>query len=289
MKNMKKYIVAIALMGFASAAFAQESNSDEVSSTSKTIVYPSAGTISIGVDAIPYIEFMGNMFNGTEDNSLNVGSSIIQGKYFLSEKAAIRAGLYIGSQSSTQRVYVLDQSQVPLDASIQIEDMRSTKQTGFGFGAGYQQYMGNGRLRGYYGGSFAYSLFRTSYEYQWGNEMNIDNTSPASAYWVTSNGGSTSERNLTYDNGQSHSLRLGAFVGAEYFLNSVISISGEVGLYGNYSWNTQSDRSYETVILGERQEMDEALSPKSSSFSLNTQEYIGVPMTAGRLYFNFYF
>lgn len=284
---MKKYILSIALVSiFSLGLFAQEEVAVEKTSK-KEIVYPQEGTFSVGVDALPYINFLGNMFNGTENNSLNVPATTIFGKYFISKKQAIRFELNLNNHKTNERNYVTDQSQIPVDANIQIEDLEMMKRTGFGLGLGYQEYLGEGRLRAFYGGMLSYSITRTSYEYKWGNEMTVDNTAPISTPWFSA-WGSKSARNLTYDYGTKQSISAGAFVGVEYFLNSVISLGGEVGLYAKYAWDTQADRKYETVEQASREEKTQALQPKSNEFSLTTNVYDD-SMTAGRIYINFYF
>lgn len=285
---MKKIIVMMALMSLFSITMSAQDELAPAESSKKEIVYPKAGTFSIGVDATPYINFVGNMFNGTSNNSLNnVGYSTVYGKYFLDRKAAVRFELTVGNTKLNETAYVMDQSQNNLDPAIKVEDLRITKDKTFGLGLGYQEYMGDGRLRAFYGGQMLYTLSHLNYEYKWGNEMTVDNTAP-----LTSNllpfGDTNSARSLTVDNGSSQSINLGAFVGVEYFVNSIIAIGGEAGLYASYMWDTQSDRTYETVEQGAHKEKVEAIAPTESAFTLRTRIY-DTSMAAGRIYINFYF
>lgn len=284
---MKKISIIIALCSMTFACvFAQEEVADE-NATKEEITYPSAGTFSVGVDAMPYINFVGNMFNGTANNSLAVPQTTIYGKYFLSKRSAVRFELTVGNTNTNEYRYQVDQSQTPIDNAIQVEDLRMTRNKTMGLGAGYQEYLGNGRLRAFYGGQMLYTFSRTSYEYKWGNQMTVDNTSPISTNWTTMMGNS-SNRDLKNDNGSNQSINLGAFVGVEYFVNSIIAVGGEASLYASYGWSTQADLLYETVEQGAHVEKTLAITPPQSTFSLTTSVYDN-SMAAGRIYINFYF
>ena len=83
---------------------------------------PEAGDVTIGVNAIPFLNYLGNMFGKVQDNDINpveIGgvpafnkgvipgldnpTMSIFGKYFLTDKTAIRLNVGIGINSQTQR------------------------------------------------------------------------------------------------------------------------------------------------------------------------------------------
>ncbi len=285
---MKKYILLILLALSVTGVVAQENQTTKDSNSDLNgFNGPTAGDFAIGVDAVPYIEFVGNMFNGTTNNTLNVGQTTLYGKYYLDSKSAVRAELFINNIKDQNTNYVQDQSQLN-NPDAQVEDLQIINSKGFGLGLGYQMYVGDRKLRGFYGGAIAYNRNRLKHEYMWGNQMTVDNTTPISSTWVNNFGGSTSERNVYYDQGISQTLSIGAIAGAEYFINNYVSIGAEAGIYMAYNWNTQADRKYETIEQGIYREKELALAPSESTYSLRTQVY-DASRVAGRLYILFHF
>lgn len=269
---------------------------DTEEGSKKEFTLPEWGSFAIGVDAMPFINFAGNMFNATNKQTLGVGETTIYGKYLMIG-GTIRAELYLNNNKTQDLNYVTDQSQsVAVPSEAQVEDLKITKTNAYGLGIGYQKYIGQKRVRGFYGAMFNYYRYNQQAEYFWGNEMNKDNSSPISSPWVNDPyGGSRNQRTLMYDGGLTQTFGLGALLGVECFITSQISISGELGIYALYSTTTQADKTYETIENGVYTEKDYAKDPGGSSFNISTQVYQpqGTPSfggsEAGRLYISFYF
>ena len=69
---MKKYIT-MALAGLLTvSAFAQETVKDTPREDKKSKEYtPVAGDVTLGVNLLPFLNYFGNMLNGSTNNSLN--------------------------------------------------------------------------------------------------------------------------------------------------------------------------------------------------------------------------
>jgi hypothetical protein len=270
-------------------AFSQEeSTTDEKPVLSDDDYLPASGDIAIGVDALPYIEFLGNMFSGHDArNMLFLGSSTIYGKYFLSSDAAIRGELYINQRVNTDVAYVQDDANFNTNPRAEVEDMRTIRNNGVGVGLGYQQYRGYNKLRGTYGVVASYFLNKPMIEYQWGNEMSPSNTNPSSTNWYGA-GSNPSDRNLEVKDGGSQTIGAGVFAGVEYFFLPKICIGGELGLYYSYTIYDQEYYKYQTVEEGAYQEYDQADEPEESLSNLSTRVY-DQDNVAGRLYLLFHF
>lgn len=288
---MKKISSIFFLLGISLFVLAQEETPAEEAPQPKkeaSSFLPAEGDFAIGVDAMPYLEFLGNMFSGHDQrNTLNVGQSTIYGKYYLNPDAALRAELFINKNTYNDVNYVQNDALFNSDPTAQVEDLRLTKYNSIGFGAGYQKYRGYGKLRGTYGVLASYYLNKYTTEYTWGNQMSASNTNPTSTNWYGA-GSNPAERNLTEATYGNTTLGLGLISGIEYFILPKICLGGEFGIYYNYTWNGQESYTYEVVQQGVVQEYDQAVDPKESSSSLNTRVY-NAANTGGRIYLLFHF
>src|SRR6056297_2437789 len=168
-----KYILAyLLLVATTCHVVAQDEINEAPVPPEKTNEYlPSAGDFAIGVDAVPFIDFLGNAFNGHDyRNSLTLGSTTLYGKYYLSPDAAVRAEVYLNNNLDYNRQYVQDDANVAEDPNAQVEDLYANKQISGGIGVGYQVYRGFDRLRGSVSILASVAGGRDLKTYTWGNE-----------------------------------------------------------------------------------------------------------------------
>lgn len=242
---MRKFSILLVALMFTVNIFAQENDKNgEVNMMSKRGEYilPVEGDFALGINAIPLVNYFGNLFNGKTNNSASfdamdwwtglVNSPVLMGKYYLSDKTAIRAGLTINIDNRVQRMNVMMNQQIP-DPKVTVTDVWSHTGTTLGIGGDYLMYRGKGRLQGFYGGglSFVYSKSKDSYNY--GNLITTEFSSP---YWYDFAAGTTTSggtRTLSKSDDRSYGIVLGGVVGIEYFVAPKISIGGEfrLGLY----------------------------------------------------------
>jgi hypothetical protein len=94
---MKKLLLMI-LMMIAFHVSAQQADDNVLVSKSGKVILPEAGDYAVGIAANPFVNFVGNMFNGSTDNNFRIwllSGGYLYGKYFISPQAAYRAKVFI--------------------------------------------------------------------------------------------------------------------------------------------------------------------------------------------------
>src|SRR5688572_19210726 len=99
--QMKKTILLLAMVIAGSSA-----NAQLVSKKGEPIL-PQAGDWALGIEANPFLDYLGNMFGKSSNNNspsnTYLGRQSIVGKYFVDSLTAYRVGLRIGMINSTSR------------------------------------------------------------------------------------------------------------------------------------------------------------------------------------------
>lgn len=241
---------------------------------------PEAGDVTIGVNAIPFLNYLGNMFGKIQDNDINpveIGgvpafnkgvipgldnpTMSIFGKYFLTDKTAIRLNVGIGINSQTQSNYVQDDAAVaenPLSVDL-VEDTYKYRNSGMSVAVGYEWRRGSKRLQGFWGGQAILAYSNSKHFFGYGNAITELNQNPTSTNaWaiadilidennvilepfpnINNNVGGNS-RLLMQSDGRSWTYGVGGFVGVEYYIAPKISIGCEMSL--NLLWTTGSKK-----------------------------------------------
>lgn len=282
---MKKQISILfsILFLFAATISAQELATTSSTLTNKkgTPILPEAGDVAVGVGAYPFLYYIGNMFNNTEDNELDLYESTLYGRYYLADDAAIQVGLYLDKNKSTYKYYVVDDAAVRVDPTsrAQVVDQQIYTSNSFGLDLSYLKFRGYGRLRGYYGASVGYGYGTSRYEYTYGNAMTSANTAPSTYYF-----GNTDNRPLYIDYGTSQNLGLGVIAGVEYFFMPKACIGFDLTLSYRYYWSSQADTKYEHWNVSSTEEIITPTSPG------NKYRYFETYLPAfGDLYLMFHF
>lgn len=267
---MKRFISLIIAGLLILPAMAQDYvQSEEEEAPRKTSNYfPERGDMGIGFDATPFLDYAGNMFNGTTNNSLNLGDNTLYFRYFLDNSSAVRAALRINSNKNVNKQFIDDdaaQMEDPLSEK-QLEDHEITTNNQYELKLGYQMFRGENRLRGFYGADVFLRYQKSVTEYEYGNEMTVENPEP-SANFV---GFNPAQRDLERNNGTEFSFGLGAFCGAEYYLMPKVALGTELGVIYARSSRGQSSRTYEEMIGSELEISDEQLNPGNRNRSFFT-------------------
>lgn len=245
---MRYILLSIALLCFTANAFSQETEQEEKEpGFEKQNPLPQKGDLSIGFDAIPFAEYLGNIFNDTQNNSVSanfVGNNQqIFAKYFLSDNMALRGRLRIDQNITTDRNRVMQDNQEIPDPNVEVTDEWTDNSTFVRLGGGVEFRRGEGRLIGVYGGevSFLYGTASTDYEY--GNPITAGNPSPTSTYGQV-NGGRF-ERPVEQNNNRQIGAGLNGFVGIEYFIARKISVGAEFTLGVDFIKDYREEDIYE--------------------------------------------
>lgn len=245
----KKFFVgALSALMFSSAAFAQdEPTTDEKPLTNKNgiEIMPKAGDFAIGFNAVPVLSFIGNSFNGNQNNTYigqnkfigAYGDNVIFGKYMLTDNSAIRGHLRIGVNHQNVKNLVFDDTANDPDSLV--TDKLGVTNSRVYVGAGYEMRRGKGRLRGIYGGELLVGYIKENQRtYSYGNAFGLVNPAPTSTSWdffgQVDSEGALANRVVSQKGGAGFSIGVRPFVGVEYFFAPNISLGGEFGWSINY-------------------------------------------------------
>ncbi len=270
---MKKLIVIlIAVLGFAVITQAQEK--EDFTSDRGVYMMPESGDIGLGFNAVPFLNYLGNAFNGTAGNTVNVNfinNQAIVGKYYIEDDAAVRGELRIGYMNNKNAEFIQKDQDIP-DPDVLVEDVEKTLTTNIHVGAGYEMRRGHGRLQGYYGGMFMLNYTANNAKYEYGNPITADFNSPN----TTNFGGNiTTDGRVTeaYNKGMGAGLR--GFIGVEYFLLPKMSIGGEFGWGFYYGFDLKTEETAE-LWNGTEVETTTTEQANDATFGLDTDNnYMG--------------
>lgn len=219
---MKKSFLAVAVVLGTSAAFAQDLTSEKGEA-----YLPEAGDWAIGIDATPFLDYVGGLF-GSEGNSaggswsfLNGATNAISGKYFVDETMAYRAGINISMMSMKETALV---GKVGSTTGELVTDEKKTSSSAIYLTGGMEWRKGSTRLQGFYGGELGLGFGGgMKEEYTFGNSYDFT-TNPSQNHGVD---GTTDVMSTTSKGGVMFGLR--GFIGAEYFVLPKLAIGGEFG------------------------------------------------------------
>jgi len=211
-------------------------------------ILPEADDWSIGVDATPFLNYAGNLFNGNSFNNaptwnfLNTNQTII-GKMFMDEKTAYRAILRIGFQSTKEVAMIADATVTTPPTYPNLPSMKEDtwkhSQRFIGLGGGIEMRRGKTRLQGFYGGDFMFWMSGSKDVYEYGNALSASGTvvTPNPGTTTSFNGGANmtfdtygnAARVTEYKSGSTIGFGVRGFIGAEYFILPKISVGAEFG------------------------------------------------------------
>ena len=231
---------------------------------------PVKGSFAIGADATPVFNFVGNIFNGTLDNSFDISSPLIYAKYYLTDNTALRSVLGVGSGSAKNLFYVTDdaaQLANPL-SNAQVTDMKTDNTNDYYLSLGLQKFIGQKRLRGFYGAQLftQYSKDKTLYAY--GNPMTELNPTPSSNFAYLAG-----ERKLSEVTTNDFMLGAGGIAGFEFYVAPQLCIGGEVSLNVVYTQALQTYQKSEKMQNNKLVAVDKALSPGGHELNFQTLSF----------------
>ena len=189
MRVMKilKIIIAASLMLMPAAVFAQDMEDDSQSmqqeevqkpnkKSKKALELPKAGDFGIGVDLVPVLRYVGNIFTGVNDgngtnytefggeqvlinNVVNPAVSIM-GRYMITDNWVARINFGIIADVTQTAVYVPDDAAREMDPMSQAKviDSRKHSMTGGSVALGVQYRFGKRRVQGYAGADLIYGF-----------------------------------------------------------------------------------------------------------------------------------
>jgi hypothetical protein len=178
------------------------------------------GDWGLTFDANPFLNYAGNLFNGTNNNNIGDGLTwanpwfAIQGKKLVDSNTAYRAKLRIGFGSDKNTTLVQQAGQI--DPNVTVEDVAKTGTFNLVLGGGLEKRVGSSRVVGVYGAEAYIALGSEKTTYEYGNALSDDNPDQ---------GRPTEEKQ-----GSTFGFGVGVFAGVEWFCAPKVSLSGE------YTW-----------------------------------------------------
>jgi len=216
---MKKIFLAFTITLISISFAAAQTQEGELTTRKGTPILPKAGSMALGVDAKPFFDYVGGIFSDSHAKSPSFGFKdglTLYGKYFLSDKTALRAKVRLGydSNSNTNLEHKANSS----NADEMVENVTTVSNMNISLSAGLEKRIGKTRLQGFYGAEVGLGLASANNtKSTYGNAL-----SAANPYFNL-------PRTLSEHGGTTFSLGAGAFAGVEYFVAPGIAIGGEVG------------------------------------------------------------
>lgn len=234
------------------------------------------GSFAITIGADPVIDFVGNMFNGTQDNKLSGLGATLAAKYYIGDQLAIKAGLGFDNEKSTSYEYNPEDDEY--------KDLISKSTTGsryffLNLGAQYNFRAGK-RLQPFIGADFYYGRKNSGYsineefdakwdyENEWGSkvegeqdDMYRKSLSPRNAFGFIAN------------------------LGVEYFLGKNVSVSAALDL-GVYTYSKKEISKFDTDNKDYTKSQIDAQNYKKKT---GRETKFATGLMNGNIAFNFYF
>ena len=279
------------------ASFAQEAADKKA----PKVYLPEKGDWSVGFDVAPVLKYVGNLFNGNTNNTLETlgGQPItdgmegyakediaptvsLTGKYMLTDEWALRANVGFMVRSNTTNAYIKDDKAAELDplSDAKVVDHMKNQKHGASLLLGAEYRKGKKRVQGVFGAGLLFGLQKTKTSYEYGNELTALNQQPTSTW----NGG-VAYRIDSQKTASDVFVGLAGSAGVEWFVAPKISLGAEVNLslyyiFGGQEWTTSTGYN---ATLGKVEQRTDITSPGSDSFRFGTHNL------GGSMHVSFYF
>lgn len=205
---------------------------------------PEAGEYALGVDAAPFLFYLGNIFSDNQNVAPNAMFNnpelAISLKMFRRADLAYRARLRLGLMSNSWNGFQPEFSNVATDNTVKDSYSRTT--TNIYFSYGVEKRKGQTRIQGYYGVEGGIGFGTETHKFKYGNSIETANTVPDRTEFVLvfqdnpeqeiSNFADNNAFITNYNVGTRFMLGARAFVGAEIFVFPKVSLGLEFGLAG---------------------------------------------------------
>ena len=226
---MKKLLLLTLLVSLFYSLNAQESVNNQIYNKKGYSILPEKGDWVIGIDAVPFIDYIGNLALITADNEAPEFAFTAQrpgqlfGKYYLQDNKPLRIGLRLGITMKT------DKDGNPIDP----EKTDALKENSFNIGisAGIENHRTiQGRLQGFWG--FEGGINKTPFV---GNDYSGNLVTGK----VDFNDAETDANDYTDEGGNTYEFFAKGLIGVEYYFAPKISLSGEFGIGLSYMNTTE--------------------------------------------------
>lgn len=303
---MRKFLtIIIACLLPLAAINAQESESNH------KIYVPKKGDFSLGLDLKPVLKYVGNIFNGNTENTLEYiggeptlsnldGKSGIEdkikdispevsimAKYMLTDNWALRANVGVMIRKDRDNYYVQDDKAVFLDpfCTTKLVDSKISFKNGLSMAVGGEYRRGNKRVQGVFGASALFGFHTINETYNYANALTEVNQNPTTALSETA---APVDGYRILNKKSTNNFFYGAIgsAGVEWFVAPKISLGAEVNLSIYHVIEGQQyteSEGYNTSTLKVDTRYDIDPKPGNSYFRFGTENL------GGSIYMSFYF
>lgn len=258
---------------------------------------PEKGDWSIGFNPNGLFSYVGNIFNGTENNAAPtvdfLKNGVFVGKKFITSREALRVVANVSvSTSKMQTPTYLNTTILPNPAPVpgesdliaplvQYNTTLSNSNFGLTLGLGKEYRKGKTRLQGYYGADLMFQLTSSKSEsavqYVLGDSAYIDYANP-NVPVIKNLGVREYTKTVANKNGMGFSFIAQGFMGAEYFVFPKISIGAQYqyGLSFNYQALSKIETKYTGIGLSRINDNDLAQKARYSNSTTNGPKDNGI-------------
>lgn len=229
------------------------------------------GSFAITVGADPVINFVGNMFNGTEDNSLSGLCGRLEGKYYLSNAFSVKAGVRFNNSKTKRFTYNPDDKD---KKEVINEWTQGSREFDINLGLQYNFRAGK-RMQPFIGADIFYGRINS----------NFDIDEDFNATWEEMGHEVNQIHEYTKTSTPTNAFGFFANIGIEYFIGKKVSISAAFDL-GVYVYNKKQISEFKTES-GEY--TGEEIDAKNYSMKTSKTTRFGTGLMNGNIAFNFYF
>lgn len=233
MKKIASLLIIICL-GFSVVAQNAEPADSKVPLTKKGYkILPEKGDFALGIDAVPFFEYIGNMFNKEYNNTpfADGFNGSIAGKYFIFDDMALRLRVNADFSGKEYKGVVANDTEIynnPMNTDATVIDYRTVNVQEFGLAAGWEYRRGYRRIQGVFGGELGGGIKNKNITYEYGNPISELNQHPSTTDFddnITATG-----RVLEKKAGLEWNVFIAGFVGVEYFIAPKLSLGAEFAL-----------------------------------------------------------
>lgn len=259
----------------AGSAFSQNDTTKKRNGKDFSAILPQAGNFALGLNMAQFIKSINNSItNAAAGNMITAFEGDFFGKYFLTDRSALRVRLGVGVNNSTVRRFVRDDAENLRNPSLdnplteaKTVDVQKLRNTDLILGIGYEYRRSLWRVQGYAGAEVfgGVGLYKERYEY--GNPITAVNQTPTT-FAFTTIGGYNGYRPLESVKGNAFMVGAAIFFGADLFVCKNLSLGAEFNLEGRYSRTGELGLMTETWFFDQTYKTEEKVRPVSSSFRL---------------------
>lgn len=290
---MKKLVLSFSFIAMAAAAFAQP-----VSKKGESYL-PREGDWAVGIDASPFLRYIGNFFSEADNPApfaeFTNDQLAITAKKFISDDFAYRAGFRLNILADKNRAFSPEFSVDPTNTTVEDSYSRTFTNTYLSFGV--EKRKGKTRIQGFYGAEGFLGFGTERHVFEYGNDITQENTSPTRTEFeldfqddpreltnISETGAFTTE----FTKGAQFTIGARAFLGAEIFLFPKWSVGFEYGVAMGFSYQGNSEivrEEWAVPVGGNAEQFVTIVSNEggSSSFEIDND------ISGGSLFMTFYF